>query len=286
VNQGLQHLNIFVYQAYGKIEILQQTLLSVLSLLSSSNGRNDFQILVYTDKKEYFQEFLSESTQILYENLSLDRISQWKGQIQFVHRLKIEMLLHASQARQGRFIYLDGDTYFLSDPMMLFERIDQKNTVMHLPEGKVCELKDPLSKKLRKFLQREHFVLEGTIYNITADVIMWNAGVIGFDASHRALLQQILDLTDQTFGKYQKHVMEQLSVSEILQKNTKVHRSDDVIYHYWNQKDEYQKQIIDFLSAPAEQTSPSWVARFKNFKYPRPPQPKLTIIEKIKLWLD
>lgn len=285
MNQGSESQHFFVYQAYGKIEILQQTLLSVLSLLSFLKGRDDFRILMYTDRKEYFAEFLSAQPQIVYEHMSPERILAWRGQIQFVHRLKIEMLLHAASAWDGKMIYLDGDTYFLSDPLMLFARIDEKSTLMHLPEGQISVLKDPLSRKLKKFLKREHFLLDGRDYRISPDVIMWNAGVIGFHSKQKPLLQHILELTDQTYGKYQKHVMEQLSVSEVLQKSTRVQRSDDVIYHYWNQKDEYQKQIVDFLSPDARRSRPL-IEDYKNFPFPPPPKPKYTFLEKLKLWLD
>lgn len=284
MNHRADLTRFFVYQAYGKVEILQQTMFSVVSLLSYVRQAGDCGIVIYTDQKSYFTKALGELPFVSYEDLNAEKIAQWKGQIQFVHRLKIEMLLDAVQKYPGRLIYLDGDTYFLSDPRVLFEKINDGMTLMHLPEGKISILRDPLSKKLRKFLRRESFQLDGKKYVISPDLTMWNAGVIGYSSSHRPLLKQILELTDQTYTKYQKHVMEQMSVSEVLQKHTAVHRTDETIYHYWNQKDEYQRRIVDFLGA--DQNLNQLLENYQKFSFPEPPSPKRTFWEKFKMWLD
>ena len=274
----------FVYQAYGKVEILQQTLFSVVSLLSFLRQHGDCGIVIYTDQKQYFVDVLGDLDLISYEPLTAEKIAVWKGQIQFVHRLKIEMLLDVAQKRDGRFIYLDGDTYFLSDPRNLFDQISNGQTLMHLPEGQISLLRDPLSKKLRKFLRRESFEIGGKSYAISPDLIMWNAGVIGYASAHQPLLRRILELTDQTYTKYQKHVMEQMSVSEVLQKNGAVRRTDEVIFHYWNQKDEYQKLIVDFLGT--HRKVDQLLEAYSKFQFPAPPPPKRTFWEKLKMWLD
>lgn len=280
MNDPIFEYQFFVYQAYGKIEILQQTVFSVISLLASLKEPSAAQILIYTDQESYFRKFFEDHPQIHYEPLSQEVIQKWRGEIQFVHRLKIEMLLHAEAKYKGKFIYLDGDTYFLSSPMPLFRKIDVGHTLMHLPEGKISALRDPLSRKIKRFLRREQFDLEGTRYMISPDLIMWNAGVIGYASSHQGLLKKILHLTDLTYKKYQKHVMEQLSVSEVLQKATTVQRTDDVIYHYWNQKEEYQALIQNFLESATN--IKEFLQKYKDVQFPAPPKPKKALWDRMK----
>ncbi|MFN7904999.1 MAG: hypothetical protein ACK5P5_07420 [Pseudobdellovibrionaceae bacterium] len=274
----------FVYQAYGKAEILQQTLLSIISLLAQTSKVSTFRVLVYTDQIQFFRNVLGTNSCVDYELLTPEKILNWKGQIQFVHRLKIEMLLDVLSGYKGKFIYLDGDTYFLSNPMELFLRINDSDTLMHLPEGQIDVMKDPLSQKLKKFLRREQFQIAGQKRSISTSTIMWNAGVIGFSSVHVDLFQEILNLTDQTYGRYQKHVMEQLSVSVVLQLKTRVHRTDDLIFHYWNQKDDYQNLILQFLSGGEK--ADQLIEKYGQIIFPPPPKPKLSFLEKIKLWLD
>ncbi len=284
MNHRADLAHFFVYQAYGKIEILQQTMFSLVSLLAFVRKQGDCGIVIYTDQKSYFTERLGDLPFVFYEELTPEKIAQWRGSIQFVHRLKIEMLLDTVQKYPGRLIYLDGDTYFLTDPGKLFEKIDEKNTLMHLPEGRVSGLRDPLSKKLTKFLRRESFVLDGKPYKILPEMTMWNAGVIGYASFHEGLLKDVLSLTDQSYGKYQKHVMEQMAVSEVLQKNSNVHRTDETIYHYWNQKDEYQRRIVEFLGK--NNSVNELIENYGKFEFPQAPQPKLTLWKKLKMWLD
>jgi hypothetical protein len=75
--------HFLIYQAYGKEEIKQECLFSLLSLRYHAS--------------EAF----------------LEKLQDWRGSIDFVHRVKIKILQDAAQKYEGKFIYLDTDTYFL-----------------------------------------------------------------------------------------------------------------------------------------------------------------------------
>src|SRR4051812_28433236 len=112
---------VVVYQAYGREDILQQNLFSIISLFKKHEGLSAVhKILIYTDNPKFFQKFLGPQDLIQYEHMNPERLEKWRGQIQFVHRVKIEMLKHASQLFPNQnLFYMDGDTYFMQDPATL-----------------------------------------------------------------------------------------------------------------------------------------------------------------------
>src|SRR5690606_29608990 len=64
---------------------------------------------------------------------------------------------------------------------------------------------------------------------------------------HHHLFQNIIDYTDALYTLYQKHLMEQHAVSYFLQRNTRVVSCNDVLEHFWNQKDSFEEAINPFF---------------------------------------
>lgn len=257
-----------IYQAYGKTEILEQTLFSVVSLLKMSETVRP---VVYTDRPSYFEEFMSGREGLTVIPITMEDIKRWRGAIDFVHRVKIEILADSAKKFGENIYYADGDTYFLKDPAEIFQQVDETTSLMHLPEAELGKPLDPLTKKIFKFVKKNAFQLSGHPIKMDGSTIMWNAGVIGLARAKASLLQDILNLTDQMYALYPKHVMEQLAVSFILQKNGTIKRTDDVIYHYWNQKEEYQKMICEFLNTNS--TIADALREYENLAFP--PAPKI-----------
>ena len=239
---------VLVYQAYGSTEILQQTKFSILSLLKFLQPSDDLEVWVYTDNRGFFENFFGSHARIFYHDLTAAQIVQWKGPQQFVHRLKIEILKDAGAKFKGCLFYCDGDTIFKSSPMPLFSKVNERTSLMHVKEGALDQNKDPLSKKILKFVKKHHFQIQNELVGIGPSTEMWNAGVIGLTEKNKALLSLILELTDQMYALYQKHVMEQLAVSFYLQTKSSLLAAEDVVFHYWNQKNEYQSAIESFFS--------------------------------------
>lgn len=259
---------VLVYQAYGREDIIRQSLFSVASLLSVVKNESPLKIWVYTDQPKLVDDFFKNTNadRVQTHSITKEQIQNWRGPNSFVHRVKIKILQDAAQKFQGSLFYVDGDTYFLSDPTELFLNVNDQTSLMHVSENRIIDGKDPLSRKIARFLKRKHFLSRGQKIKIPLDLMIWNAGAIGVSEKNKKLLDEVLDLTDQTYSQYQKHVMEQLAFSYFLQKDTKVISADHVICHFWHQKEDYQLQIDQYLLT--NKTIAEAVSNYPRFIHP------------------
>ncbi len=272
---------VLVYQAYGLTEILQQTKFSILSLLRQLQDSETLEIWVYTDQPDFFQGFYGPHPRLKLISVTMEQVQQWKGKMQFVHRVKIEILRHAASQFKGHLFYCDGDTYFLNSPMSLLSKVNDRTSLMHVAEGALDQSKDPLSKKILKFVKKHHFQIRNELVGIGPSTVMWNAGFIGLSEKNKSLLSFILDLTDKTYELYQKHVMEQLAVSFYLQTHSTILPANGSVYHYWDQKPQYQAAIDQFLKNHSEFSSALKAWDQFQIPAPTPPPPKRSLIQKI-----
>jgi hypothetical protein len=257
-----------IYQCYGREDIYEQVFFSVLSLIKSSDWPAE-KIILYSDRPEKVRDFFQSRVQVF--SLDAQRIKQWSGPLNFVHRVKLEVLRHATKDLSTAMIYADGDTIFLSNPLDLFSAVSSRTSLMHIPEVRLREGKDPLTKKIHKFIRRT--TLSEPIPEST---LMWNAGIIGLSPENFRLLDRCLNLSDELYGKYQKHIMEQLAVSHVLQTTTEVRAANHLIQHYWDSKPQHLQWISSFLKG-----NPNWQQALSSF-----PEVPLNIhpMEKISFW--
>jgi hypothetical protein len=243
---------LIVYQCYGREDIYEQVFFSVLSLLKLMDWPAE-RILLYTDQPQKVASFFQD--RIRYVALEPSQIQEWSGPQRFVHRVKLEVLRHAVRGLQSNLVYLDGDTVFLSDPSQLFSEIKPKTSLMHIPETTLESGKDPLTKKIFRYIRKNP-----TSENIVGSTLMWNAGVIGLHPENFSLLDRCLHLSDELYLGYQKHIMEQLAVSHILQSATSIRGAQQIIQHYWDTKPQHLNTISPFLKA-----HPTWQLALANF---------------------
>jgi hypothetical protein len=270
-----------VYQAYGRNEAFYQMVYSIKTLLQKSESKN-FRIIIYTDKIDFAKKFFNANDPIQYENLSPEQMIQWKGAINFNHRMKIEILKDCSKKYDGNILYLDGDTYFTKDIAYILANIKEDQSVMHIAEQNLTKTKDYLAKKLYKFLRKNKITVQGKEVILPANFVMWNAGVIGIHRKHHSLFQEIIDYTDELFSKYPKHLMEQYAVSYYLQKVSSLVPCEDSLEHYWNQKDSFEEAIIPFFEK--NQTAQDYEANKQHLVLPVRyyGRPKYTFKQKLK----
>jgi hypothetical protein len=236
--------NYLVYQAYGSLDILNELIFSVASF---SNQTNELpaSIVVYTDQHEYLRKYLPHS--IIYETLSPSKLKAWRGEIDFVHRAKIEMLIDFCQKYSGNVLYVDSDTTFIKSTDILFEAIRGNKLIMHTCEGQITlDSSKPLSRKMARFLNNKTFQVNGQHIAISAEQYMWNAGVLGFNSDKINLLQETLALTDVLYKHYKKHNIEQLAFSFIFSHSGPIMAADDQVFHYWNFK-EFRQLLNEYL---------------------------------------
>jgi hypothetical protein len=239
--------NYIVYQAYGSIDILNEALYSMLSFYRIHGlDQKEIQLVIYTDHPAHFESVLGND-KITCRVIDADRIKQWRGAIDFVHRVKIEVLIDFTQHfDHENVLYLDSDIYFTQSVLPIFERISEGALYMHEEEGALDKSKFPLILKMGKFIQSHATVLRARGFDIPSNTKTWNAGAIGFNASKKHILSKVLCFTDGFYTLYPKHIAEQFGFSFYLGKEGQVYTAQRELFHYWSFK-EFRGVLKDFF---------------------------------------
>ena len=271
-------------QAYGDTRILQEARFAVLTFLHFALPRPDpWKVIVYTDQPGAFADF---GERVATEPIDAHRLRAWRGRIDFVHRVKLEVLLDCLQRHAGTLLYVDSDTWFERDPWLLYERITATGAVMHECEGRLEEEKNGVLRKIHRFVRSNTFQLpDGAIVRMPGSTEMWNAGVIGLDPSvAEPLLRRALSLTDAMHAKYRKHVTEQLAVSWVLQNEMHLQAADDVVHHYWRTCAEVEEILTGFFREQEGRLVPEIAAAAHRLKPRVAPAPKRRWWEKLAFY--
>lgn len=237
-------MKYIIFQAYGLKGILDE-LIYCIATLHRFKGTQDVTFVIYTDNKEYFESYLPVST--IYKTLNQDVLKKWKGEINFHHRVKIEMILDFVKNHDGSFLYLDTDTYFLKPIDKIWDEIAAGKMVMHIQEGILSSKKNLTLSKMSRFVSKNDFIIDRKHTKISPNTAMWNAGVLGFNSDSKHLIKKVLELTDEMYVKYQKHYIEQFAFSYFFSLENNLIPADEYIYHYWNFK-EFRSVMDDFLT--------------------------------------
>lgn len=264
-------MNYIIYQAYGMSDIINECLYSLYTL---SKFQDEFEVFIYTDKVEYFEKFTPKSLEIHYRKLEQSEIKKWRGKYNFVHRLKIMVLLDFLKKHvqnSDNILYVDSDVTFKKPVADLFDLIQSDNLLMHIKEGNILN-----PKKNKIFKQIHHYMKSKSKISqlIPKNIEMWNAGVLGFTGKDKVLIEQVLRITDQIYSEFQSHVVEQLVFSIVFsgQNNRKLFPTNDSIFHYWNFK-EYRAVLNELFTE--NRTEESIKKNFKNIDPERLREPKM-----------
>jgi hypothetical protein len=216
-----------IYLTHGKKHFLEETYFSILFLC---NQMKDiiFKIHIYTDKPDYFEAF--HHLDIQFNLLTEEKINHWKGENQYLHRLKINVMLDISENYPNEiYLFLDSDTFITAPINSVLERIKPEQFVLDYDEGL-------LSQKKRTHIRNLYEVLlNNKQLNIEMDpeLRMWNSGVIGLNGVNSEILKEILETTDALSELLKSHILEQFAFAYHFQKNGKVQKACDTIHHYW-----------------------------------------------------
>jgi hypothetical protein len=227
-----------VLQAYRNKDILHECAFALLSLCRHQSREElaELHIAIYTDQPEYF-EALRHGLNIQYKTIDAALLQQWRGTINFVHRVKIEILRDYVKEHQGQVLYLDTDIVFAENINGIFQSIADGKLYMHIMEGFVQGSDNAILQKLSRFLRGNRFDSFNSALRISGCVTMWNAGVLGFSTDHAYLLEDVLAFTDFVYPRFPKHVVEQFAFSLYFQNTSQIHTAHTHIYHYWNLKE-------------------------------------------------
>ena len=229
----MEHL---VYLACGHRTVHTQALYAAYSALAWQ-GTLDIAMHVYTDAPAMFHAVAGS---ILLHELTADRIRSWRGPGNYPFRIKIAALAEAAREHgEERVLFADSDTFFTAEFAPVFGRIAPGHAVLHRKEYPVLSHPTGQLARFRKRMGKFHF--RGSSIDLNAD--MWNSGAIGLHPTQFHLLHTVLAFIDAISPRYRKQLVEQYAVAYFLQKNAQVHACDDVLFHYWAQKLECQREM-------------------------------------------
>jgi hypothetical protein len=235
-------------QSFGKETEYKRAILTILSFYAYTTIEKDkTKVFLFTDKPDFFEPYLS-GLPIEFVLLTAEKIKQMRGEIDFLHRMKIAVIEEAFALSGDTMVYADSDTFFTGDPVPLLEALSEKKVFMHLPEypfKKEVEDETNTYKKFYALINQQDFVLtNGSRLKVTPQHWSWNAGVMMFHPAHARLIPDVYGLTDQFYPQSSSHASEQYAFSLVLQTNAGIERCDSVIYHYWYR---VKKNIVDLF---------------------------------------
>lgn len=263
-----------LFQAYGLVAIYQELLYSVYSIIKLYQGRPPFEIVIYTDDSAYFQARLP--AWVKYELLDKARQKEWAGSIQFVHRVKIMVLLDFMKSHRGSLIYADTDTFFTDRLEPIYEWIEQGDYAVHVAEGQISSRSNLTLRRLDSFLKKH------PDYAISRDQMMYNAGLLGLLSQNIEVVEEVLELTDQLYPIYHRHIVEQLAFSHAFATHGQVKEAYQQVYHYWGFK-EFRKALQDFFDFNANVPHEALIEKIDQINPIRLHQPKLAY-ERLSFW--
>ena len=234
----MEHL---IYLACGQRNVQVQALYAAYSALAWKNAL-ELKVHVYSDAPAVFQPLAG---QIQVHELDAEKVRAWRGPGNYPFRIKIAALAEAAREQsEERVLLADSDTFFFSEFAPIFARIGSGNAVLHRKEYPVLSHPTGQLQRFRSRMGTFHF--RGSAIDLNAD--MWNSGAIGLHPSQFHLLHTVLAFIDAISPHYKKQLVEQYAVAYFLQKIAQVHACDDVLFHYWEQKAEYQQVIEQRLA--------------------------------------
>ncbi len=203
------------------------SLLSAFRYLEPS--RSDYRFIIYSPPGVEFPNLRAEV--IRYDPRQL---AEWSGPRNFQWRIKLKTMEDVLRRFNEPAVLIDGDTYFQKSPDRLFDRIRPGHSLLHICEGRVCDLEDEIHHDLTRLLTEKNITDPFTGVRIASTTMMWNSGVMGLHPADTHIVEKSLALTDQIVAEDPIYTSEQFASSYLLEKYTRLHAGDDVVYHFWS----------------------------------------------------
>ena len=242
-----------VYLSYGREVEYYRTLFAIFSAVAWYTGSGGaFRIILYTDKPEVFEPYLSD-IQIEYYTLTPEILKQMLGKSDYIHRRKIAVVeLTANRYPNENLIFLDSDTFFKADTQSLLDRLQAGSSLMHKREFTIAnglsifasynEAEEP--QAFVNYITTNNITIDHSEEHFGVEEFCWNSGVLGLHNDSYIYLPDVMKTSDILYAHSKWFIIEQLAFSFVLQLKTEVKACDDLIIHYWGKR---QKVLIDSL---------------------------------------
>ena len=241
-------MNYNIYQVHGNVDYYYEALYSILSYYKfNSNSKN--KIVIYTNNDEFLKKYLPND--VIYIPINTEKIKEWRGKIDFVHRVKIKIIQDFTSKYQGNFLYLDTDTCFTSNIDGVFNSIENDILLLDKYECDLFNSKSLIIKRIATFFKKNKLQISNSEFisiDVTKPFYLFNAGVIGFNSKFSPFLIDVESLTDFLYPKLKSHITEQFAFCYYFQRLQKPQVTDEKIYHYWDFKEfrTILKEFFDF----------------------------------------
>ncbi len=232
-----------LYLSHGGQNYHDQTRYSVLTLLALllEQNRNDFRIAVYTDQPGR----LPAHNLVQAIRLNPEQFAALRGPLDYVHRIKLGVLLRALGELGAPLIYVDSDTRWLRIPDEPFGALSGSVTppacYLYKVEGSISASFFPqyfhlLREKRRKLME----------WRLPHDPpwTMWNSGTIGIPSRSEGFMEEVLRVNDALLPHVGfRNCVEQLALSLVTASRFEVRPFDGYLEHWWR----YGSELPIFL---------------------------------------
>jgi hypothetical protein len=231
-------------------------------------------VVIYSDEPEAFAQLDGRAS---VRRVMPGEIRAWRGPHNFVHRFKIEMIRDAvSDPDVGRLLYFDADVAFRAPLADLASRIGPGRSVLHVREFDILTHRTRQMRRFRRHMRR----LSHRNEPLDLAHTMWNAGVIGLDRREFPLVARWRDLVDEVYEQWPYWTHEQWALSYLLERATVVAPADDVVLHYWGQKNSALPQVRELVGALGTCSPEEALDRVLRSPLRLPPPRTRSILEK------
>ncbi len=232
-----------LYLSHGGQRYHDQTCYSVLTLLALllEQKRNDFRIVVYTDRPDQ----LPAHDFVQAVRVTPEECAGLRGPLDYIHRIKLGILRRALGDLGAPLIYVDSDTRWLRIPDEPFAALSASGAppacYLHKVEGSISASLFPqyfrLLRKQRRRLMK---------WRLPPDPpwTMWNSGTIGIPVRSEGFMDEVLQVNDELLPHVgYRNCVEQLALSLVAASRFEVRPFDAYLEHWWS----YGSELPVFL---------------------------------------
>lgn len=255
-----------LYLVYGNAPTYQLELgYSVLSALACMGSRRP-NIVLMTDEAGRRPDLPVE-----HFIFSAPDLARWTDGGRYNHACKAHAYLVALRHFGGKVAMIDTDTWFLGDPMALFDRVEPGCAVMHDYEGTLSIFSDWGAAIC-------HSDQHGL--DISRSSVMFNSGVVACESSMQERLEEVPAYLDALLAAGAPFNAEQFAFSQILLRGGDVVTCSNLLRHYWG----FERRFIHARIAQLmpERTEAAFQDALAKFETSVAGYPDLALIARVR----
>jgi hypothetical protein len=255
-----------LYLSHGGQKYHDQTRYSVLTLIALllEQNRKDFCIAVYTDRPDQVP------AHGLVQPICVKpkEFASMRGPLQYVHRIKLEVLRRALGDFGAPLIYVDGDTRWLQIPDEPFASLSSTSAppvcYLHKVEGSISASFFP--QYFRLLCKHRHKLVD---WRLPPDPpwTMWNSGAVCVPSWSAGFIDEVLRVNDELLLHVgYRNCIEQLALSVVAASRFEIRPFDAHLEHWWPYGSELPIVLRRFFDQlPPDLPVPEQAARASQF---------------------